>query len=200
MKKLFLFSFVFIWFSACQTKQEKERIENYASALPQALISPSNLQSFMQKSQALPRIQRLAIAYRELRSVWTEVADPKGNDHFRPTQGVFNRTKMYGDCEDFSASMMSISLALGFQSHIVLGESNTTGHAWTEVQLSTQKPSKKLMKMLETYFQDSVSFTQRKSVYWMQFSPKNSLNPYTPHYIIEKDGKVTSLFKNASTT
>ncbi|MDQ7083560.1 MAG: hypothetical protein Q9M36_00885 [Sulfurovum sp.] len=89
--------------------------------------------------------------------------------------------------------MMSIALSLGFRSHIVLGHSQTSAHAWAEVALSKEKPSPKTLDTLLHFFGKYIAIYHRSNQYWLGFEKSQKLVPYKASYIILKSGQVQSV-------
>ena len=182
---------------ACNNPSAKEqKIQAFAQELPLALVSKKNLAVFMDKP-SLPRIEQLSHYYHKLYQSWKNIPDKQGNDHFKIIKGSLSKDKMQGDCEDFSASLLSIALALGFHSQLILANNTHSGHVWLEVRISLTKPSSQTLAILEKYFKDSVNYTQRNDGYWLQFAPKGSLKHYQTSHSITPKGEVTKHSQHA---
>ncbi|EJF05918.1 hypothetical protein ThvES_00020160, partial [Thiovulum sp. ES] len=92
-----------------------------------------------------------------------------------------------GDCEDLASLLMSISLTLNFESRIVIAENEKSGHVWTEVLISRNKPQDKTLKILNREFNSTAFFVKRKDGYWLQLEKKKNSSLYKEKYFINKN-------------
>lgn len=76
-------------------------------------------------------IGQVAAVWREVRSRWSYVNDPRGDEYFATaTETVENN--MVGDCDDFAILLVSMIEAIGGDARIVMSDGDRGGHAYAE--------------------------------------------------------------------
>jgi len=89
--------------------------------------------------------------------------------------------------------MLSICHSLKLHCQIALGQNKNSGHVWTEVLISRASPDTATLNKIEHAFGSSIGKAQRKSGYWLQFSPSGSLKKYSLTHTINTTGKLTKV-------
>jgi hypothetical protein len=76
-------------------------------------------------------VGQVAAIWREVRSRWSYVNDPRGDEYFATaTETIENN--MVGDCDDFAILLVSMIEAIGGDARIVMSDGDRGGHAYAE--------------------------------------------------------------------
>ena len=87
--------------------------------------------------------------------------------------------------------MASLCEAMELKSRLVLGETESSGHAWLEVRIGSSDGSEAVIERLSREFGEKAEVVHREKYAWLQMSPAGSLNKYTATHFIGTDGKLT---------
>jgi len=187
MRVGFLFILLIV-FGRCSPDTRHTTLESYASELPKAIKNGPNIIRYVSKTKDKAPDVRVSICYNDLLSKWNYLPDPPNYDHFINVESVFKTGIFVGDCEDFAATIMAICRNLNLKCQIALGENNSKGHAWAELQVYHSKPTLAILKRIQVLFGNSVSYIHRSNGTWVQMSPEGTLLNYKTQYLISSKG------------
>jgi len=180
----------------CSCKKQSS-LEEYASEVRSASRPGVEIHQFVNSTLGLPPDERLAHCYQFINSYWKYLPELPGNDHFACAENLVGEHRLQGDCDDYSALLLSVCRDLGLTAHVCLGspyQVSKEGHAWVEVAICSESGMDSILyKRLRNVFGDSARLILRSEYYWLQLSPIGSLDHYNLTHTIDSSGILTAV-------
>lgn len=122
------------------------------------------------RSPGAYHLRQVCEIFRELRSSWRYVNDPRQIDYYSPASNSITSTRLSGDCDDFAVLMYSLITAIGGEARITFAWNDQGGHAFTEVNISNESigdVQRTIRRFFPEYDIPNLSFLNNDGKRWL---------------------------------